>query len=677
MLRVLLATVIVLTAASSLAGQERYSSRIVRDSMLIPWEILWGPNDSLWVTERRGYVSIMNPETGEKKVILDRQDIMYNVIEGGMVGIALHPDFPDTPYVYTGYIAELEPGVRTKYYMRFRYDGRELVDSTIFIKQDSVTAWHQGGRMIIGPDRKLYITNGERPHSEEVHDPMSIVGKTLRLNLDGSIPDDNPVPGSYMWSSGHRNHQGICFLPDGKLASSEHGPTWDDEVNIIKKGANYGWPYVVGPADEPDEIAYKDTSGAIDPIWSTGESTYALCGMKYYHSDRYPDLKNSLLVVSLKSSRVTQLKLNDTYDSVVAVRDLFEYRFGRLRDVCVSPDGRLFIGTSNQDGGQKPDLMRGYYDAIIEMIPITDTTLVGEPSAESDTTVLECRLGDEGRYPVYIHNTGTAPLRVRASWCATTSGVMAGASTLQPFEVEPGERFRGDVYYRAKSEGPHYDQMVFALEDGSRFTVPLKGITDIGYIEKVVDTVWTEVQINTPTTVNIPVKNGGARPITINSMTASGWYEAEVTADDDLEVVIQPDATEGVPVVANARTLGEHSVILTTVSTAYKQESIVLIYVSKTTVSVNNETGQSPLTLSAYPNPVKNTLNIEVEGMTGRGSVMLVNVSGEVVYQSLLYDAAENRTVTLNNLRQHNAPGLYMIRLTHSGGTLSMPIVLE
>ena len=166
--------------------------------MLVPWEVLWGPNDSLWVTERRGYVSIINPETGDRKVILDRQDIMYNEVEGGMTGIALHPDFPDSPFVYTGYIAELEPGVRTKYYMRYRYDGQQLVDSTIFIKQDSVTAWHQGGRMIVGPDRKLYITNGEQPHSEEIHDPMSIVGKTLRFNLDGTVPNDNPVAGSYM-----------------------------------------------------------------------------------------------------------------------------------------------------------------------------------------------------------------------------------------------------------------------------------------------------------------------------------------------------------------------------------------------------------------------------------------------------------------------------------------------
>jgi aldose sugar dehydrogenase len=170
------------------------------------------------------------------------------------------------------------------------------------------------------------------------------------MNLDGSVPADNPIPGSPVWSWGHRNAQGLVFVGN-TLFSSEHGATTDDEINIIEKGRNYGWPEVEGFCDEADERSFCNGNNIKEPLkaWTP---TVAFAGMDYYNADNIPEWKNCLLVTTLKNRRLYVMKLNEARDKIENVSEYFKDYFGRLRDVCVAPDGKVYIGTTNGGGDQ-------------------------------------------------------------------------------------------------------------------------------------------------------------------------------------------------------------------------------------------------------------------------------------------------------------------------------------
>ena len=176
----------------------------------------------------------------------------------------------------------------------------------------------------------------------------SLNGKILRLNLDGTVPADNPIHGNPLWTKGNRNAQGLVFA-NNILYESEHGPDSDDEINIIEKGRNYGWPTVKGFCDNGSEKTFCAANNVKEPIkaWTP---TAALSGMDYYNDTLIPEWKNSLLVVALKNSRLYQLKLNAAHNAITETNEFFNGVFGRMRDVCISPDGKVYICTSNGDG---------------------------------------------------------------------------------------------------------------------------------------------------------------------------------------------------------------------------------------------------------------------------------------------------------------------------------------
>lgn len=181
--------------------------------------------------------------------------------------------------------------------------------------------------------------------SSQAQNTGSLSGKILRINLDGTLPSDNPLAGSPIWSLGHRNAQGLVFAK-GRLYSAEHGNTTDDEVNIIQKGRNYGWPNVEGYCNNGSEPAFCSSNNVVEPIqaWSP---TIAPSGLDYYNSTAIPQWRNSLLLAVLKDSELLQLKLNDAGDRVEAVNTYYKSTYGRLRDVCVAPDGKVYLITSN------------------------------------------------------------------------------------------------------------------------------------------------------------------------------------------------------------------------------------------------------------------------------------------------------------------------------------------
>ena len=316
--------------------------RILISGLTLPWEILWGPDNYIWMTERGGQLSRVNPKTGDLTKVYLIPDV-ESMGEGGLLGMALHPQFNDTPFVYVVYNYKSNDGYKEKV-VRFLYNGNTLKEPIVLLNNINASSIHNGSRLLID-NNKLFISTGDASHQPDAQNKNTLNGKILRINLDGSIPDDNPIRNNPIWSWGHRNPQGLMMVGH-QLFSAEHGPESDDEINIIQKGKNYGWPNVKGFCNEEAEIAFCKTNDVVEPI-KTWTPTAAVSGADYYKENLLPEWRNSLLVVSLKNSRLYQLKLNDAHTAITETGEYFTNEYGRLRDVCISPEGKVYLCTSN------------------------------------------------------------------------------------------------------------------------------------------------------------------------------------------------------------------------------------------------------------------------------------------------------------------------------------------
>lgn len=343
-------------------GTTQLDTTIVAQGLEVPWEILWSPDDHIWVTERPGRVLRINPETRQTQLLLEIEVSQQG--ESGLLGMTLHPDFPATPWVYLVYNYDESTLIKERL-SRFIYQQDQLVNEEILINNIPGNTYHDGSRLAFGPDGKLYMTTGDAGNMSSAQDPGSLNGKVLRINPDGTVPEDNPFAGSYVWSLGSRNAQGLVFSPAGILYSSEHGPDSDDEINIIEMGRNYGWPNVKGMCNTPDEILFCDEYNVREPI-QVYTPTLALAGIAYYDHDLIPEWNNSLIVTSLKAGKLLILHLDEPGLAITGTTIVYDNTLGRLRDVCVSDDGRVFISTSNRDG--RGTLKPGD-DKIIEIRP--------------------------------------------------------------------------------------------------------------------------------------------------------------------------------------------------------------------------------------------------------------------------------------------------------------------
>ncbi len=316
------------------------------------WELVWGPDDFIWATERAGRISRINPATGAVVPLLTIADVTQNN-ESGLLGMVLHPDFATQPYVYVVY-NYTEQGVLKEKLVRFTYSAAAgtLGAPTVLLGGIVATTNHSGSRLLVLPDRTILMTTGDALQSSEAQNRASLNGKILRLNLDGSVPADNPTPGSYVYTLGHRNPQGLVQLADGRIYSSEHGPNNDDEINKIEVGRNYGWPNVEGLCNLPAEATFCTANHVREPL-TTWTPTIAPAALKYYDHPAIPGWRGSLLVVALGGKRLVQLPLDATGGAITA-RNEFLTTFGRLRSMCVSPQGRVYVGTSNRDGRGTP-----------------------------------------------------------------------------------------------------------------------------------------------------------------------------------------------------------------------------------------------------------------------------------------------------------------------------------
>jgi glucose/arabinose dehydrogenase/mono/diheme cytochrome c family protein len=335
----------------------------------VPWEIAWGPDNWIWYTEQSGTISKANPVTGDKKVMLKIPDV-YKRRSMGLLGMAIHPDFKKSPYVFVDYTYLKDSAIVSRL-VRYTYTRDTLKNPLILLDHIPGANGHNGSRVAISPDGKIFMSTGDINLGKNAQDKNVLNGKILRLNMDGTIPADNPIPGSPVWSWGHRNIQGLTFTANGNFFNSEHGDVTDDEINLIRKGGNYGWPTVQGFANLSEEKAFADKLATEEPlhVWTP---TIAPAGINYYASPAIPEWQHTLLMTSLKGQSLRVLKLNRAENTIIAETTYFNKVFGRMRDICVSSAGDVYISTSNKDWNPAEGFPIASDDRIIRIFKLKE-----------------------------------------------------------------------------------------------------------------------------------------------------------------------------------------------------------------------------------------------------------------------------------------------------------------
>jgi glucose/arabinose dehydrogenase len=314
-----------------------------------PWELKYGPGDSLWMTTKNGKVYRIHPTTGAATQLLDYSGVVYQAGEAGMLGMTFHPDFANSPFVYIAY--SYTNGGNFERLSRFTYTGNALTGELVLIDNIAANTNHDGSRLLILPDNTILMSTGDALNTANPQNTASLNGKMLRVNLDGTIPADNPFPGSPVYSFGHRNPQGLLLHPNGKIYSTEHGPNNNDEFQIIEKGRNYGWPNVVGFCDDdvPGETAFCTANNVKEPLasWNPAPGiTWAPNDLIWYTHPSIPEFQNSFLVTFLKTEKVRRIQINAAGDAITAQDDFFVSQWGRLRDITAGPDGSIYLATN-------------------------------------------------------------------------------------------------------------------------------------------------------------------------------------------------------------------------------------------------------------------------------------------------------------------------------------------
>jgi glucose/arabinose dehydrogenase len=334
----------------------------VAGGLEVPWSIVWAPDGRMIFTERPGRVRMIEKGTLNPRPLFVVPDVEQSG-ESGLMSVALHPQFSSNHFLYLSY-AYSSGGVLVRV-VRYRETAEGLVDRKVIVEGLPAAQYHAGCRIRFGPDGKLYVTTGDATKRELAQQLDSLAGKTLRLNDDGTVPPDNPFVGQQnarpeIWSLGHRNAQGMDWQPGSNLMfQTEHGPSGfdgpggGDEVNIVEKGKNYGWPTIHHTASAP---------GLESPLLEYTPACAPASG-SFYRGSVFPQFKGNFFFGCLRGERVIRVVLDGR--RVVSQENLLT-NYGRIREVAEGPDGYLYFSTSNRDGRGKP---ADDDDRILRLVP--------------------------------------------------------------------------------------------------------------------------------------------------------------------------------------------------------------------------------------------------------------------------------------------------------------------
>lgn len=347
---------------------ERVRVEVWVNNLEIPWSLIFLGDGRALVTERPGRIRLIR----DGKLMQDPYATLSvtHEGEGGLMGLSAHPEFSKRPYIYAMHTYR-EAGRQYNRVIRLKDEGGKGTFDRVVIDRIPGARLHNGGRISFGPDALLYIATGEIFEAKLAQNLESLAGKILRVTGEGDIPGENPFKGSPVYSLGHRNPQGLSWHPETEdLFASEHGPSGEfllfanDEINVIHKGGNYGWPSVVGaPGKKP----------FIDPliVW---KKTTPPSGITFYRGTLFSHLKGDLFVATLRSEALIRVRLKKSGGSytITAIQRWFAEddqngKYGRLRDVVVGPDGALYFLTNNRDGRGRP---RKDDDKIYRIMPL-------------------------------------------------------------------------------------------------------------------------------------------------------------------------------------------------------------------------------------------------------------------------------------------------------------------
>ncbi|MGB1668001.1 MAG: PQQ-dependent sugar dehydrogenase [Pseudohongiellaceae bacterium] len=377
----LVGIVLMATLSTGALSQDVYQSahhdyRVVpvAEDLVQPWSMAWLPNGDMLITEKPGRLRMVRDGQLLPEAIPGTPEVLYKG-QGGLFEVVPHPDFNENQWVYLTFAKpnanEVDDGSTTAIARGRLQDGRLTNVVELFAAQASGFG-HYGGKLVFDGEGHMFLTLGDRQDfsfgdrealmAHSAQDRSNHKGVIVRLNDDGTVPDDNPFVGvdgvlPEIWSYGHRSPQGLAIHPiTGDLWESEHGPQGGDEINLIEPGNNYGWPVVgrgvnYGAFGRPIHVGISE-EGMTSPtnFWVPSIAT---SGLMIYSGDKFPMWVGDIFSGALAGEQLARVHLDDDYRSVV-LEETLAYDMGRIRDVRQGPEGFIYLAISDRQGGPSP-----------------------------------------------------------------------------------------------------------------------------------------------------------------------------------------------------------------------------------------------------------------------------------------------------------------------------------
>jgi glucose/arabinose dehydrogenase/cytochrome c5 len=383
--------------------------------LVVPWDIVFTPAGDMLFTERPGRVRLYRSNKLADRPLLVVPDIE---VKGkmGLLGMCLHPKFSANHQVYLAYNYRRQDQTFLRV-MRYRLSADSLIDGVLIIGQIPGVFNHTGSRLVFGKDGKLYISTGDADVPRLAQDLKTFNGKILRLNEDGSIPADNPfikndTAKHEIWTYGHRNPQGLVFQPStGYLYSSEHGPTGGDEINLIARGNNYGWPI----------LHHRDVREGMMPPLLEFTPSIGPAEALFYSGKAFPEMKGDLLVGCMRGEAILRVRFGD--GRIASYDFLLKKQFGRIRALAEGPDGYLYFSTSMVD---PPESNAAAGDQGVDMLVRLRPSGVSSTAAAGSTQVTEV----PGQAALFNPAAGTGAAAKAGSNSGSKSGGIRPAEKL-------------------------------------------------------------------------------------------------------------------------------------------------------------------------------------------------------------------------------------------------------